>query len=126
MLMESGRNTWWRACRFINSGVIRITRLSLPLRSYPAHGKNRCLGSDTHLGQVNYGLPGMLPWFRTSIGHCFYRGDFYDGVAVDLDKVIEPFHESPPLTAPISYGNHEEFSDNPYLDAVRRAGIGFI
>jgi predicted MPP superfamily phosphohydrolase len=52
-------------------------------------------------------------------------GDLYDGVAIDLDRVIEPFSTiSAPYGTYFITGNHEEFYDNtPYLQAVRRAGI---
>jgi predicted MPP superfamily phosphohydrolase len=55
----------------------------------------------------------------------FIGGDLYDGQAIDLDKVIEPFSRiSAPHGVYFITGNHEEFYDNtPYLEAVRRAGI---
>jgi predicted MPP superfamily phosphohydrolase len=55
----------------------------------------------------------------------FIGGDLYDGVAVDLDKTIEPFSKvSAPYGTYFITGNHEEFSDNaPYLQAIRRVGI---
>src|SRR4030042_1420843 len=39
---------------FINGGLIRITRISLPLPNLPNHwkGKTAVWGSETHLGQV--------------------------------------------------------------------------
>ena len=84
--------------------------------------------SDTHLGQVrNDGfaqkIATMVQNLRPDI--VFIGGDLYDGEAVDLDKVIEPFSS---LSAPYGIyfitGNHEEFYDNTlYLEAVWRAGI---
>jgi predicted MPP superfamily phosphohydrolase len=84
--------------------------------------------SDTHLGQVrNDGfaqkIATMVQNLRPDI--VFIGGDLYDGEAVDLDKVIEPFSRiSVPNGIYFITGNHEEFYDNtPYLEAVRRAGI---
>ncbi|HVP79259.1 MAG TPA: metallophosphoesterase [Thermodesulfobacteriota bacterium] len=115
---------------FINAGVIRITRISvqLPLLPGPWKGKTAVWVSDTHLGQVrNYGfarrIAAKVKDLRPDI--VFIGGDLYDGVAVDLDKVIEPFSTiSAPYGTYFVTGNHEEFSDNtPYLEAVRRTGI---
>jgi predicted MPP superfamily phosphohydrolase len=115
---------------FINSGTIRTTRMSLQLPGLPSQwkGKTAIWVSDTHLGQVrNHGfsrkIAGMVRNLRPDI--IFIGGDLYDGVAVDFDKVIEPFSRiSAPYGTYFITGNHEEFSDNtPYLQAVRRAGI---
>jgi predicted MPP superfamily phosphohydrolase len=115
---------------FINAGVIRITRLGLELPNLPSQwkGKTAVWVSDTHLGPVrNEGfakhIAAKIKKLHPDI--VFIGGDLYDGEAVDVDKVIEPFSR-----IPASYGtyfitgNHEEFSDNTrYLQAVRRAGI---
>jgi len=55
----------------------------------------------------------------------FIGGDLYDGLAVDLDQMAEPFSRIPtPNGTYFITGNHEEFSDNtPYLQAGRRGGI---
>ncbi len=115
---------------FINAGVTRITRIGvqLPFLPGPWKGKTAVWVSDTHLGQVrSYGfarrIAAKVKDLRPDI--VFIGGDLYDGVAVDLDKGIEPFSK---ILAPYGTyfvtGNHEEFSDNtPYLQAVRRAGI---
>jgi len=115
---------------FINSGMIRITRVSLPIRDLPGpwRGKTAVWVSDTHLGQVkNYGFARHVATLVQNLQPdiVFIGGDLYDGVAVDLDKVIEPFSRiSAPYGTYFITGNHEEFTDNtPYLDAVRRAGI---
>jgi predicted MPP superfamily phosphohydrolase len=115
---------------FINSGMIRATRISLQLPHLPGQwkGKTAVWVSDTHLGQIrNHGFAQHI---ATQIQHLhpdivFIGGDLYDGQAVDLDKVIEPFSKiSAPYGIYFITGNHEEFSDNtPYLNAVRRAGI---
>ncbi len=115
---------------FINAGTIRMTRISVEIPHLPDQwkGKTAVWVSDTHLGQVrNYGfarhLANMVQNLRPDI--VFIGGDLYDGVAVDLDKTIEPFSKiSAPYGTYFITGNHEEFSDStPYLQAVRRAGI---
>jgi len=115
---------------FINAGAIRVTRIHVQLPHLPSQwrGKTAVWVSDTHLGQVrNRGFARQIAVkirdLRPDI--VFIGGDLYDGVAVDLDKTIEPFSK---LSAPYGLyfvtGNHEEFSDRtPYLEAVRRAGI---
>jgi predicted MPP superfamily phosphohydrolase len=115
---------------FINSGVIRITRMSLPLPDLPGHwkGKTAVWVSDTHLGQVrNYGFAQQIAKMVQNLHPdiLFIGGDLYDGVAVDLDKVIEPFSRiSAPYGTYFITGNHEEFSDNSeYLQAIRHAGM---
>ena len=115
---------------FINGGVIRITRINLRLPNLPGQwkGKTAVWVSDTHLGQVrNYGFAQHI---ATQVKNLhpdivFIGGDLYDGQAVDLDKVIEPFSRiSAPYGIYFITGNHEEFYDNTqYLQAVRRAGI---
>ena len=115
---------------FINSGAIRMTRISLQLPHLPSQwkGKTAVWVSDTHLGQVrNYGFAQHIATLvqRLHPDVVFIGGDLYDGQAVDLEKVIEPFSKiSAPYGIYFITGNHEEFYDNtPYLKAVRRAGI---
>jgi predicted MPP superfamily phosphohydrolase len=115
---------------FINGGAIRTTRISLqlPNLSHLWKGKIAVWVSDTHLGPVrNHGfsqkIASRVEDLRPDM--VFIGGDLYDGEAVEVDQVIEPFSR---LSAPYGIyfitGNHEEFSDNTrYLDAVRRAGI---
>ncbi len=115
---------------FINAAVTRVTRIhvELPYLPGPWKGKTAVWVSDTHFGQVrHYGFARRI---ATEIKNLhpdivFIGGDLYDGVAVDLDKMIEPFSKtSAPYGTYFITGNHEEFSDNtPYLQAVRRAGI---
>jgi len=115
---------------FINAGMTRITRINvqLPLLPGPWKGKTAVWVSDTHLGQIrNYGFARHIAAEVKNLDPdiVFIGGDLYDGVAVDLDKAIEPFSKiSAPYGTYFITGNHEEFSDNtPYLEAVRRAGI---
>jgi predicted MPP superfamily phosphohydrolase len=115
---------------FINAGVIRITRISLQLPHLPGHwkGKTAVWVSDTHLGPVRN--VGFAQHIATQVKNLypdivFIGGDLYDGEAVDLDRVIEPFSRiSAPFGTYFITGNHEEFYDNTkFLQAVRRAGI---
>src|SRR4030043_1073147 len=115
---------------FINAAVIRITRINVqpPGLSSSWKGKTAVWVSDTHLGQVrNFGfaqkIAAMVQDLHPDI--IFFGGDLYDGEAVDVDKVIEPFSRiSAPFGTYFITGNHEEFYDNTkYLQAVRRAGM---
>ena len=115
---------------FVNGGVIRTTRISLQLPNLPGQwkGKTAVWVSDTHLGHVrNDGfakhIANEVQNLRPDI--VFIGGDLFDGLALDLDRVIEPFSRiSAPYGTYFITGNHEEFYDNtPYLQAVRRAGI---
>ncbi len=115
---------------FINSGITRITRVNLDLPNCPSQwkGKTAVWVSDTHLGQVRNdsfarSLSKKILSLQPDI--LFIGGDLYDGVAVDLYKVIEPFSRiSPRFGTYFITGNHEEFGDNTrYLEAIRRAGI---
>ena len=114
----------------INSGTIRITRVNLELPHLPSQwrGKSAVWVSDTHLGQVrNYNFAKHIATMVQNLHPdiLFIGGDLYDGVAGDLDKMIEPFSRiSAPQGAYFITGNHEEFSDNTrYLQAIRNAGI---
>ena len=115
---------------FINSGVIRITQMNLQLPGLSSQwkGKTAVWVSDTHLGQVrNYGFAQHIATLVQNLNPdiVFIGGDLYDGEAVDVDKVIEPFSRiSAPYGTYFITGNHEEFYDNTrYLQAVRRAGM---
>jgi len=115
---------------FINSGSVRTTRISISLANLPSHwkGKRAVWVSDTHLGQVrsvpfSRRIADMVQSLHPDI--VFIGGDLYDGVAVDLDKVIEPLSRiSSQYGTYFITGNHEEFSDKSrYLEAIRRAKI---
>jgi predicted MPP superfamily phosphohydrolase len=115
---------------FINAGMIRMTRISIQLPHLPEQwkGKTAVWVSDTHLGQVRgYGFAQHLAAKIESLHPdiVFMGGDLYDGLAVDFDRVIEPFSRiSTPYGIYFITGNHEEFYDNNlYLQAVRRAGM---
>ena len=115
---------------FVNAAVIRITRINVQLPGFSSSwkGKTAVWVSDTHLGQVrNFGfaqkIAAMVQDLHPDI--VFFGGDLYDGEAVDVDKVIEPFSRiSAPFGTYFITGNHEEFYDNTkYLQAARRAGM---
>ena len=115
---------------FINAGVTRTTRINVQLPHLPDHWKRKTAVwvSDTHLGQVRN--DGFARHIAAEVKNMhpdivFIGGDLYDGLAVDLDKTIEPFSKiSAPYGTYFITGNHEEFSDNaPYLQAIRRVGI---
>ncbi len=115
---------------FINSGLVRVTRINLPLPDCPSQwkGKTAVWVSDMHLGPVrNFGFAQDVGSKIESIHPdiLFIGGDLYDREAIDLDRVIEPFSRiSPHYGTYFVTGNHEEFVDNtPYLEAIRRAGI---
>jgi predicted MPP superfamily phosphohydrolase len=115
---------------FINSGMIRITRVNLPLLNCPSQwkGKIAVWVSDVHLGPVrNYGFAQDVAAKIKSLNPdiVFIGGDLYDVEAVDLDRMIEPFSRiSAPFGTYFVTGNHEEFGDNTrFLEAIRRIGI---
>ena len=115
---------------FINAGVVRVTRISVDLPGFSNSwkGKTAVWVSDTHLGQVrNHGFAQKIATMVQNLHPdlIFIGGDLYDGEAVDVDEVIEPFSRlSAPLGTYFITGNHEEFYDNTkYLQAVRRAGM---
>ena len=116
---------------FINAGVIRIKTVRLQLPHLPSawKGKTAVWVSDTHLGQVRnfrfaQQIASMIQNLHPDI--LFIGGDLYDGGgAMDLNHMIEPFSQ---ITSPYGTyfitGNHEEFYDNqPFLQALHRAGI---
>ena len=114
----------------INSGVTRITRVSLQIPGLPGQwkGKTAVWVSDTHLGHIrNFGFARRIADLVQSQHPdiVFIGGDLFDGVSVDPDRVIEPFSRlSPHYGTYFVTGNHEEFSDSSrYLQAVRRNGM---
>ncbi len=115
---------------FINSGMVRVTRINLPLPNCPDQwkGKTAVWVSDMHLGPVrNFGFAKEVADGIKEIHPdiLFIGGDLFDVQAIDLERMIEPISQiSLPLGTYFVTGNHEEFGDNtPFLEAVRRAGI---
>jgi hypothetical protein len=115
----------------INSGMIRITRINVPLPNCPGpwKGKTAVWVSDTHLGPIrNYGFAQDVAAKVKSLNPdiVFIGGDLYDVEAVDLGRMIEPFSRiSPALGTYFVTGNHEEFGDNTpfHLQVARERGI---
>ena len=115
---------------FINSGVTRITRITLPLHNLPSQwkGKHAVWVSDTHLGPVRNNrfaqhIATMIQNLQPDI--VFIGGDLFDGESVDLDRMIKPFSQiSVPYGIYFVTGNHEElFDKTPFLQAIRGVGI---
>lgn len=114
----------------INAGLVRVTTITVKLPNLPVswQGKTAVWISDVHLGQIqNYGFAKKLAGKISTLNPdaVFIGGDLYDGVAVDVNKVIEPFASlKPPQGIYFITGNHEEFGDNAkFLEAVKRIGI---
>jgi len=115
---------------FVNASSVRTTRIHVELPELPAHwkGKTAVWVSDTHLGHVrNRGfvrkIAARIEGLKPDI--VFVGGDFFDGVAIDPERAIEPFSRlSPPYGTYFVTGNHEQFRDSAaYLQAVGRVGM---
>ncbi len=113
-----------------NAARIRVKKITVKLPDLPAswRGRTAALVSDLHLGHIrNRGflrrIVGILNRLQPDV--LFIPGDLYDGVAVDLDRLAEPWAKfSAPLGAYYVTGNHEQFSSPAkYLDAVKQCGI---
>jgi len=120
-------------CGVINATNVRVKKLEITLPNLPAswQGKTAVWVSDTHLGAVrNYGfavkIANMIQDLHPDM--IFIGGDLYDGVASDLDKLVQPFVKlSAPQGIYFITGNHEEFtSDNRYIDVIKRTGIKYL
>jgi uncharacterized protein len=114
----------------VNASWTRVKRITVKLPNLPEswRGRTAALVSDLHLGHVrNRGfirrIIRMLARLRPDA--VFIPGDLYDGTAVDLDRLAEPWAGfSAPLGSYFVTGNHEEFSSpGKYLAAVERSGI---
>jgi predicted MPP superfamily phosphohydrolase len=114
----------------VNAARTRVKRISIKLPNLPAswRGRTAALVSDLHLGHVNNRgflrrIIAKLARLRPDV--VFIPGDLFDGTALDLDRLVEPWSKlSPPLGTYFVTGNHEEFSSpTEYLDAVRRFGL---
>jgi predicted MPP superfamily phosphohydrolase len=114
----------------VNAARTRVKKVSVKLSNLPQswRGRTAAIMSDLHLGHVNNRgflrrIVAVLARLRPDI--VFIPGDLFDGTALDLDRLVEPWSKlSPPLGAYFVTGNHEEFSSpTEYLDAVRRFGV---
>jgi predicted MPP superfamily phosphohydrolase len=113
-----------------NAARTRVTRITVKLPNLPESWRGRvaALASDTHLGHVrDRGFAERIVAKLASLHPdvVFIAGDLYDGTAVDVDRVAQPFSKlSAPFGAYFVAGNHEEFTDHTkYLNAVARAGV---
>ena len=114
----------------VNASWTRVKRITVRLPNLPEswRGRTAALVSDLHLGHVrNRGfvrhIVRMLA--RLHPDAVFLTGDLYDGTAVNLDRLAQPWAEfSAPLGSYFVTGNHEEFSSpTKYLETVKRSGI---
>ena len=114
----------------VNAAWTRVVRVTVELPNLPAswRGRTAAVISDLHLGHVrNIGflrrVLKKLSQLRPDV--LFIPGDMFDGVEVDLARLVKPWSEfSAPLGSYFITGNHEQFtSPRKYLDAVRQAGI---
>jgi predicted MPP superfamily phosphohydrolase len=114
----------------INAASIRVHRVTVRLPNLPAswNGRTAALISDLHLGHVRgrgfiQRIVRMLTGLKPDL--VFIAGDLFDGAAVDVAGLVQPWREfSAPLGVYFIAGNHEEFSDpNRYLDALKQSGI---
>ena len=117
-------------CAVMNASWTRVVRVSIKLPNLPDswRGRTAAIVSDLHLGHVrNAGflrrIVRKLSELRPDV--LFIPGDLFDGTAVDLPRVTNPWTEfSAPLGSYFITGNHEQFaSPSKYLDAVRQSGI---
>ena len=121
------------AIALLNGSWVRIRRVAVKLPALPESWKNRSLVliSDLHLGPVHgfrfsRRVAELVAKLKPDV--VALAGDFYDGTAVDADRMASAWKE---LAAgfPIYYvtGNHEEFSDRTkYLRALEGVGIRIL
>jgi len=114
----------------VNASWVRVKRIDLRIAELPGawHGKVAALASDLHLGTVRSEgfarrIVAMINEVKPDV--VFLTGDFYDGTAVDAERVARPLAE---LRAQHGVyfvtGNHEEFADpRKYIDALSAAGV---
>jgi predicted MPP superfamily phosphohydrolase len=116
-----------------NAARTRVKKITVKLPNLPESWRGRVAAqvSDLHLGHVrNVGfirrVVTMLTRLRPDV--VFITGDLYDGLAVDLERLSEPWAEiTAPLGAYFITGNHEEFSDRTkYLDSLKRFGVRIL
>jgi len=117
----------------INAATIRVRRIKVNLPNLPPSWKGRtaALISDLHLGHVRG--PRFIRRIVTILARLkpdllFIAGDLFDGAAVDVAELVQPWKKlTPPLGIYFIAGNHEEFSDpNRYLDALKQSGIRIL
>lgn len=117
----------------VNAASIRVRRITVKLPNLPAswRGRSAAMISDLHLGHVRgHRLIRRIITLLTRLTPdlVFIAGDLFDGTAVDVAGLVQPWRE---FTAPLGVyfiaGNHEAFSDtNRYLDALKQSGIRIL
>jgi uncharacterized protein len=114
----------------VNASWTRVKRVTVKLPNLPEswRGRTAALVSDWHLGHVRHrGFVRRILKMLTRLqpDALFITGDLFDGSAVDLDRLAEPWSKfSLPLGSYFVTGNHEEFSSpRKYLEAVKKSGI---
>ena len=114
----------------VNAQKLVITDLKLNIPNLPAswQGRRAVWISDIHLDQIhNYSYAKELAEKISVLNPdiLFVGGDFFDGTAIDLNKITAPFANiKPPLGTYYITGNHEEFGDpTKYINAVAGAGM---
>jgi predicted MPP superfamily phosphohydrolase len=114
----------------VNASWIRTKRITVMLPNLPEswRGRTAALVSDLHLGHVRNGgfvrhIVRMLTRLRPDA--VFLTGDLFDGTAVNLSHLTQPWAEfSAPLGSYFVTGNHEQFSSpTKYLEAVKQSGF---
>lgn len=114
----------------LNASATRVKRVSVKLPGLPEswRGRTAALVSDWHLGNVrNRGFVRRILKTLTGLRPdvLFITGDLFDGTAIDLKRLVEPWAGfSLPLGSFFVTGNHEEFSSREkYIETVKRCGI---
>jgi uncharacterized protein len=111
-----------------NDMMVNTVKISLPNLPAVWQGRKAVWVSDLHLGEVrgyDFAVRIVKAMNELKPDLVFVGGDLYDGVAVDENKVVEPFRElKPPLGVYFITGNHEEFGDSTkYIEAVKKVGM---
>lgn len=120
-------------CGAVNASWIRTKRITVKLPNLPEswRGRTAALLSDLHLGHVrNSGFVRRIVRMLTRLhpDAVFLTGDLFDGSAVNLDRLTQPWAGfSAPLGSYFVTGNHEQFSSpTKYLEAVKQSGFRIL
>jgi predicted MPP superfamily phosphohydrolase len=114
----------------LNASATRVKRVTVKLPGLPEswRGRTAALVSDWHLGHVrNRGFVRRILKTLTGLRPdvLFITGDLFDGTAMDLTRLAEPWAGfSLPLGSFFVTGNHEEFTSRAkYIETVERCGV---
>ena len=105
--------------------------MTLPHLPQSWRGRRAVFISDLHLGQIRgrkFAEKVVKIVTELAPDIILNGGDMYDGVAVNVTDIIQPFtHLHAPLGLYFVMGNHEEFRDNKlYAAAITSAGIKIL